>query len=173
MYKIDYVSYNCENLIKTQDDSRMLEEFVSEYNINDTYDIGEAISQKADESVGIYYTDIYENAQSLGNSDYWFEALSVSDSEFTLDKLLQLVWYYYNESQFYQNREEIVKNIMIKHFNECNTKNDENNIDDALMEEIDNIMEYYEVSSDIELFCGIKTEVESVLKEAKRILKNS
>lgn len=170
MYKIDYVNYSCEDLIRTQDDSEMLGDFVQEYDVDDTYNIDEMINQKADESVGIYYADIYENAQDLGSSGYWFEALAIYCSEATLDILLQSAWYYYNETQFFNNKDELIKNIMIRHFNKCN---DEGHINDDIMEEIDNIMEYYEVSDDIELFCDIKAEAESVLKEAQRILKNS
>lgn len=119
MYKIDLMSYNCMEWLE-QDDESMLEEFVNGYGIDNNCYISDAITEYADNYVGIYYNEIYATASKLGDSDYWEEVMSTSGGSEPLYKMLQGAWFYYNEAQIYNNLNELLTNIVINNLNERN-----------------------------------------------------
>lgn len=106
--------YKVENLLNTQDDAELCEDFVNNYSIWDSSYVNDAMMEWADSQVGIYYSDIYKNVGYLDNTYYMEEALENFDSsDGSISKLVQYAWYIYNLEVLNNNIDIILKNIVL------------------------------------------------------------
>lgn len=117
----------------SQSDSDMLDDFMN-YS-GGTY-ICDAITEIADNNVSIYTADILDETKNLYFSGAYEEAVGegiMGDGEDLLDNL-KAAWYWYNDTQLYNNIEELIYNYAVKYIKEKypKAKVDEEELEDRL-----------------------------------------
>jgi hypothetical protein len=156
--------YKVENLLKTQDDLELCEDFANNYSIWDSSYVGDAIMEWADGQVGIYYSDIYKNVECLDNTDYMEEALENFDSsDGSISKLIQHAWCIYNLEMLHSNVDTILKNIVLNAIEEMINREEEYipvNYINVIKDRIDSLWIY---TNNINRFDELETYVNDFL----------
>lgn len=79
----------------------------------------DGLSELADSSTPIYYSDVWKNAQDV--QEYVEEAVNeglVDTNNFDIDKTLQVGYYFYYEKLLNANLENIAHNVLVDYVNE-------------------------------------------------------
>jgi len=154
IYEYQPMGYTLDNNLN-QDDSDLMDGF---NDFDGSTNIGDAISEIADNGVGIYNSDICENCWNLYSSGAYEEAFDnglIGESSNNLISNLQSAWYQYNSQQLYNNFKELIYNYAIGYI--------EGNLKYLTYEEFEDIKSELDIIDNNNCFSDITDIVDDVI----------